>query len=290
MMPTTSDIDVLLRKTIDNLPDGVLLVGPKREIIYTNRMFSTMWGIKEEAFLVESREDLLKYVCGKLCDPDGFLLSIVRSYQSSAYFHDELLLKDGRIFSRRCVPFSEDPADSTRIWILTDVTDAKHAEVDNLTGLPNRRAYSRRFPGIAALDDGCYSGVAIMDVDNFKAYNDLYGHAAGDAVLAELGRLLLSRLRRDDVAFRIGGEEFLIASRDRTDAGLIDFFETLRGEIEARNIAHAGNPPRRVVTASFGLSVFAGPRNPRSLFDTIDRALYASKATGRNRVTLVASE
>lgn len=289
MMPIDSDFDVLLRKTIDNLPDGVLLVGPKKEIFYTNRMFASMWGIPAESLSGESRDDLLEHVCEKVCDPEGFLLSVARSYQSGEYSHDEILLRDGRIFSRRSVPFSEDPTDFTRIWILTDVTDAKHAEVDNLTGLPNRRAYTRRFPGIAALDDGCYSGVAIMDVDNFKAYNDLYGHAAGDVVLADLGRLLLSRMRRDDVAFRIGGEEFLIASRDRTDAGLVDFFETIRGEIEAKKIAHDGNPPRGVVTASFGLSVFAGPRNPRSLFETIDRALYASKATGRNRITIAAA-
>lgn len=125
-----------------------------------------------------------------------------------------------------------------------------------------------------------------MDVDNFKGYNDVYGHAAGDIVLKQIGRLVSSRLRGDDVAFRIGGEEFLIACTARTEMGACAFFEALRLGIEAEGIPHKLNGPRRVVTASFGLAVFRGPHDPEKLFEAVDEALYVSKASGRNVVTI----
>lgn len=276
----------LFKLTLDNLPDGVLLVSTSRKILYTNAAFSSIWHVPPSLLAEQHHPDLFKHVCSQTMDPDGFRSEVVRLYDSTENSEDEILLKDGRILSRRSVPFFDETIGCARIWIFTDVTDAWHAEIDSLTGLPNRRAYGRQFAGIAAQDDGLVSGVAIMDVDNFKAYNDLYGHAAGDAVLQKIGELLLSRIEKTDAAFRIGGEEFLIACRARTDKGALTFFEAIRRAIEGEAIQHQGNPPGNVVTASFGLAVFKGPRDPSRLFESVDRALYISKTCGRNQITL----
>ncbi|OYW28153.1 MAG: hypothetical protein B7Z44_09470, partial [Caulobacter sp. 12-67-6] len=91
--------------------------------------------------------------------------------------------------------------------------------MDALCGIPNRRAYSADYPSfVEAADDGLIKSVGIMDIDNFKAYNDRYGHAAGDLVLRQIGSLLRGKLSPEDMVFRIGGEEFLFACKTREAA------------------------------------------------------------------------
>jgi diguanylate cyclase (GGDEF)-like protein len=175
-------------------------------------------------------------------------------------------------------------AHSTPIWIFTDITEAHNARVDPLTGLLNRRAYSSRFPEfVGAEGDGFVRSVSILDVDNFKQYNDCYGHAAGDAVLRQLGTILRSHLQNaDDLVFRIGGEEFLLGVRSRAESDALLLFEKIRRSIEGMGSIHAGNPPHGVVTASLGLVTFRKPHDPAYIFSRADRALYAAKAAGRN--------
>ena len=142
------------------------------------------------------------------------------------------------------------------------------------------------FPtAVLAEDDGLLRSVSIMDIDNFKLYNDRYGHAAGDAVLRQIGNLLRQQLTRsDDLVFRIGGEEFLIACRFRQDAAIATFFEGIRRSVEQTGIDHAGNAPYNCITASFGVAVFKGPKEPDAVFRAADSLLYDAKASGRNRV------
>lgn len=126
-----------------------------------------------------------------------------------------------------------------------------------------------------------------MDIDNFKSYNDHYGHAAGDRALHKIGALLRRRFRKDDdLAFRIGGEEFIITLKTREAGDALVLFEALCGSIVAMALPHAGNPPHNVVTASFGMTQFHRPQNPFSLFKTADAALYVAKADGRNSISM----
>jgi diguanylate cyclase (GGDEF)-like protein len=277
----------LFQQTLESLPDGVLLISSEREVIYANKTFLALWKVPQTITSNWNRVALLQHVSNQLDQPGMFRREVERLYGSTESSEDELSLGDGRIFSRRSVPFVEQDNGLGRIWIFTDITEAWHARLDALTGLPNRRAYSLKYPKIvSAADDGFIRGVGIMDVDNFKGYNDIYGHAAGDIVLKQIGRLISSRLRGDDIAFRIGGEEFLISCTARTEMGACAFFEALRAGIEAEAIPHQMNGPG-VVTASFGLAVFKGPRDPEKLFEGVDGALYVSKSSGRNMITLV---
>jgi diguanylate cyclase (GGDEF)-like protein len=279
------EADSIFKSTLDHLPDGVLLVGADRRILYINPAFAKMWRIPAHLLDLSDRRSIFEHVATATVDPNAFVAEVQRLYGSNESSEDEIETRYGQILSRRSVPFLEGEG-TCRIWIFTDVTQARYAEIDTLTGLPNRRAYARRYPLIASANDGLVSGVAIMDLDNFKAYNDLYGHAAGDEVLVCIGRLLAARLGPEDSAFRIGGEEFFIACRGRTDDGVLGFFEGIRQSIFAESISHAGNPPSNVVTGSFGLACFRDPQEPKGLFDAVDRALYFSKASGRNRITL----
>lgn len=232
-------------------------------------------------------QHIVEHLARQMDDPAKFMQQVVRLYGTGEYSEDELHLRDGRIISRRSVPFKCEGEDFGRIWIYTDGTEAWNAKIDALTGLRNRRAYARYFPEFAqAADDGMIKAVAIMDLDNFKAYNDTYGHAAGDGVLRRIGALLSPPIVGDEMAFRIGGEEFLIACKNQTEGGVIAFFESIRSGLTTAAIPHSGNGSEKVVTASLGLALFRGPQDPGSLFEAVDLALYQSKSSGRNRMTL----
>ncbi len=278
----------MFERALDCLPDGVLLVRGDRTIAYANTAFAKMWSVPET--LMASGDDfgLLTHVIHQLVDPAQFTREVERLYGSQDNSDDELLFKDGRIFSRRSVPVAQDGDMRARIWVFTDVSEARQAFLDSGTGLANRRAYTRDFPkAMATAEDGLIRSVAILDVDNFKSYNDIYGHAAGDAVLRKIGDLLRARLRNnDDYAFRIGGEEFLFTCKTRTETAAMAFFEELRKSIVAEDIPHDGNSPYGKVTASLGLGIMKGPQEPTLVFQQVDAALYRSKTTGKNKVSL----
>ena len=276
----------LFERALDNLPDGVLLVREGKTIVYANSAFEKIWNVPPGIVISGDDSALLPWVANQVADPAAFVGEVKRLYGSLENSEDMVPLKDGRMISRRSVPFQEDSTLHTRIWIFTDVTEARHAGIDTMTGLPNRRAYSRDFPrSVLAEDDGLVRSVSIMDIDNFKSYNDKYGHAAGDDVLRQIGALLRLRFTRsDDLVFRIGGEEFLLSSRFRESASICSFFEEIRKSVQLTAIEHTGNSPYNCVTASFGVAIFTGPREPDAVFRRADSFLYDAKASGRNRV------
>lgn len=155
---------------------------------------------------------------------------------------------------------------------------------DPLTGALNRRGtqelMTRTFE--QRHDDARFCAI-ILDIDNFKAINDTFGHEAGDAVLKHMAQLLVSRFRVSDIVARIGGEEFCVLASDmRADQARL-LFEELRAAIAATPVDFDGQPI--AYTVSIGLCCALG----LSLDDMLreaDRMLYRSKAIGRNSVTL----
>ena len=283
--PPTEDCSIFER-ALDALPDGVLLVNADRKIVYTNAAFNRLWDVPDR--ILSSRDDALnlQYVMDQLADPEGFRREVERLHPTTETSQDEILFKDGRTIARRSLPFEEQGSFQARIWIFTDVTEAKNAGIDQLTGLANRRAYARDFPAfVSAPPDGLVRSVAIIDIDNFKRYNDCYGHAAGDVVLGDIGALLKTfALRTGDLVFRIGGEEFLMAARTRTSGEARLLFESVRRAVATMKREHAGNPPHGIVTISAGFQSFRQEPDPGALFRRVDERLYDAKAAGRNRV------
>ncbi|MBW6505842.1 MAG: diguanylate cyclase [Rhodobacteraceae bacterium] len=168
------------------------------------------------------------------------------------------------------------------------------AVTDPLTGLYNRRYALPHLLQMAARarETGRQFAVMVLDLDRFKAVNDTWGHAAGDAVLAEIAGRLTANLREVDLVARIGGEEFLVAMPETTlDAARLAA-ERLCRKVEEKPVELVDGVTRIPVTVSIGMAMGGGgATNPEidDLMHEADRALLRSKAFGRNKVTISAS-
>jgi diguanylate cyclase (GGDEF)-like protein len=166
---------------------------------------------------------------------------------------------------------------------------------DGLTGLKNRGAFDEYFPRMwqQALRDHRSLALLLIDVDHFKAYNDRYGHQAGDAALRRVAQVVKGFARRPlDMAARYGGEEFVIALFDLDAAGVRAIAEDLRKSIHALSIVHEDSATALHVTASVGVSIIV-PRHghsPEGAVQLADEALYTAKRSGRNAVAVVDAE
>jgi diguanylate cyclase (GGDEF)-like protein len=167
---------------------------------------------------------------------------------------------------------------------VSNLALAQESHTDTLTALHNRRYLLARLPEILA--SGKSMGVLQIDIDHFKQVNDRYGHAVGDAVLRELGRLLAAARRDSDIAVRWGGEEFLLLLQDVDAADVMNIAERLRQDIGAQDFMD-GRGGKLRLTCSIGFSMHPIATHADSAtFDTAlelaDLALYRAKQAGRN--------
>jgi diguanylate cyclase (GGDEF)-like protein len=155
------------------------------------------------------------------------------------------------------------------------------ARTDELTDLPNRRALDEEIARALAVArrSGRPFGVVMVDVDRFKFINDTHGHAVGDATLTAFARRLAGALREPDRAFRYGGEEFCLLLDDTDLAGARTLAERAR-----EHVMLPFDGTMRALTASFGATAWQPEDTGDALFRRADRALYAAKNNGRNRV------
>lgn len=162
------------------------------------------------------------------------------------------------------------------------------ASSDEMTGLSNRRAFMAALDrSVARSADGRKElAYAIFDIDRFKSINDTYGHAVGDAVIAEVARRALAAFRARDLVGRIGGEEFgvILPAANRTEA--MDACARMRAAIEAKPIAIGRKAIP--VTVSIGVAQLRVQEDTASLMARADEALYLAKNGGRNLVRLAA--
>jgi diguanylate cyclase (GGDEF)-like protein len=163
------------------------------------------------------------------------------------------------------------------------------ALTDPLTGLPNRRQFEQALRTELARTQrgGGVCSLAMIDVDNFKPYNDALGHLAGDAVLSELASLMRAHLRAGDVGCRWGGDEFAAIIHGAGEADAIRIVERLRGIVAAHAFAGQDAVSGGRLTISVGLA--CAPRDGtdyETLVRHADEALYRAKSSGRNSVWL----
>ena len=159
------------------------------------------------------------------------------------------------------------------------------ALTDSLTGLATRHHFLAEFEReMHRARRGRPLSVLVLDVDDFKSINDSLGHAAGDCVLAELGRRVRTVLREGDVAGRLGGEEFSVALADADEALALAVAERLRAAMAATAVALAGSGEVRF-TVSIGVATLQpGDGGPAALLARADAAMYEAKRAGRNCV------
>ncbi len=157
---------------------------------------------------------------------------------------------------------------------------------DDLTGLLNRRAMLDRMQleQHRSLRSGSPLLIAQLDIDHFKVVNDTHGHAAGDLVLQSFADTVRRNVRDTDVLARWGGEEFVLLLCDTPAADAVALMERLRQAVQAMQVPVAQGGQPITVTVSIGLARHT-PADPLAgTLERADRALYAAKAGGRNRV------
>lgn len=178
-------------------------------------------------------------------------------------------------------------AGAVRVKVLQDELRARVEELDrvsrtdHLTGLHNRRHIEEHLRGLrsASRRHGHPLAVLVVDIDNFKDVNDTVGHAAGDEVLVEVARRLLSELRGEDLLGRWGGEEFIVLAphTDVTAAAMLG--ERLRSAVGGAPVKSG----RHDLDVTISVGAAAGA-DDADLVAQADRLLYAAKAAGRDRV------
>ncbi len=169
---------------------------------------------------------------------------------------------------------------------------AELAQQDALTWTKNRRVFDEYLPRLwrQAVSDERLLAVLVLDVDQFKPYNDRYGHQAGDAVLRRVALAIQQQARRPfDLVARYGGEEFAVILYDTDAAGAGGTAERMRRAVEELGIEHRESASGNVVTISVGVAVVSptAGRNALGALQLADEALYRAKSKGRNRIELV---
>lgn len=213
-------------------------------------------------------------ICERIPFGDGYLGTIGLAPRAPVHYNDPILIKT----------IARELGGALRMATLVEESRLT-ATIDMLTGLLNRRAFlewaTRELRRAERYRDAL--SIVVLDVDHFKQINDRHGHATGDAVLAFVGRLLQKAVRSCDVVARWGGEEFVLALPSTPLQGAVLVAERARRTLEEASV-RATNGSVVPVTASFGVAQLHPGETIDQLIDRADRAMYAAKSGGRNRV------
>jgi diguanylate cyclase (GGDEF)-like protein/PAS domain S-box-containing protein len=186
---------------------------------------------------------------------------------------------------------------SAVVQTLRDMTEEKLAQIaleqlatrDGLTGLANRRCFDDTLHAewARALRQRQPLSLLMVDVDNFKAYNDANGHLGGDECLKRVATAVSSEMRANDLVARYGGEEFAVILPNQSLKGAATVAERIRTRVEQLQVPNRTSPGEHVTVSIGAATALASPENSASdLVGIADAALYRAKHMGRNRISL----
>ncbi|WP_458392024.1 diguanylate cyclase [Rhizobium laguerreae] len=296
----------LLSHAMAGMSDGIAMYDSKGFLVFCNDQYRAAFPLSGDARVVGAHiSDILRRVAEtgeRTGIPDADREEWIRSVSATLHSNkdEEVQLHNGDWRSIR----TRLAEDGTAVAVVSDITATKQAEIalrlsaeqlrnlaetDGLTGIVNRRAFDEAFAretAGSARKNTSFS-LLMVDIDRFKAYNDTYGHPAGDQCLRVVSRCLRQSVSRPaDIVARYGGEEFVVLLPATSAKGAMIVAEQFARLLSQENIVHSGSEFGRV-TASIGISCATGATlriDPSRLLTEADAALYDAKTQGRNRI------
>lgn len=307
----------ILLEAMSCLTQGVLVVDANARVVYANERYRSMRALPEHIVAPGvSLADMFHYHAYRgeygLGDPEQHINTRLQPVIDRLPFALDRQLADGTYMAVTGSPLPS----GGYVFTFTDVTErhetarrleeqieertrslelanqklAELSVTDGLTGVPNRRHFDTVMAAewARANRNGASLALLMLDVDWFKAYNDQYGHLAGDQCLRDIAGVLKERVRRPgDTVARYGGEEFAVILSDTDADGARTLAESLCEAVSEKVIVHECSS-WGVVTVSIGVSVQVANRydTPHAWIQAADAALYRAKTLGRNRVEM----
>lgn len=160
-------------------------------------------------------------------------------------------------------------------------------KIDPLTGIYNRRAFDELSKETLNINENKFTAILYLDIDNFKKYNDFYGHNMGDITLQKVARTINNTLeKKDDKSFRLGGEEFCVFIIVNNQKEMIQISNKILKNIRKLNIEHIENDNKKIVTISIGAYLNTSNKTITEMLQYADKALYKAKENGRDRLEI----
>ncbi|MBL8483561.1 MAG: diguanylate cyclase [Rhodocyclaceae bacterium] len=285
-----------LEALLDVMRIGVLFVDQERRVQYSNRAFHRIWQIGHGENLSGIDDaSLLDRTQALRGDDLAYRAHIAAVMTTSGHSEPyEFTLSDGRIVTDMSAVVLSAAGDHAigRVWIFEDVTEERRiaqrlvelAERDALTGLLNRRRFEEELHqrhGEAERRGGAL-GLMEIDLDGFKPINDEFGHQAGDQVLIEFAAAIARVVRKSEMFFRIGGDEFAILAPDCGAEAMQALAQRVLARIDALEFTFQGRSVR--ISASLGIAIYPQhAADAEQLAQHADAAMYAAKQGGKHR-------
>jgi two-component system, cell cycle response regulator len=292
-----------LRLIVDCMAEGLMIIEANGRIQYGNPACERYFGYGPHELTGHALADLLtgavaqeylEYFAACAADPSS-------AHQRGAC---EVLIRQ-RDGSTRAMDLTLTPMHAREplfIGLLHDITHHKQSEtvlqraalVDPLTKIANRRHFDSFLEKEwqRAIRSGEPMSLLVLDVDHFKLYNDTLGHVAGDLCLQKVAAVLQSHaLRTTDLAARYGGEEFVLLFAETAAENALLLAEAIRAHIESLQLVNPRSPASEWITVSIGVATVIPTQLDviETFFVAADRAMYAAKEAGRNRVRVINS-
>ncbi|MBM7854663.1 diguanylate cyclase (GGDEF)-like protein/PAS domain S-box-containing protein [Desulfohalotomaculum tongense] len=292
---------------IEFLPDATFVVDSSRKIIAWNRAIEELTGVhKNEIIGKTDYSQALPFY-----NPPGpTLIDLIFSNDKEVELKYDYVTKKGNtLFAETYLPLPEKK--EVFLWVaasplldssgklvgaietMRDITERKKIEnqlqhlamYDFLTDIPNRYSLEKHLKrAVAKAKRGEKSALLFIDLDNFKLVNDALGHAAGDRVLITLTNLLKKSLRKKDLFFRFGGDEFVVLLENTSAEEAKIVAEKLRRVLDDGQLCLSIYRTSFNLTISIGIVMIDGNFDPQKILSLADNALYSAKEEGRNKI------
>ncbi|MDO8414343.1 MAG: diguanylate cyclase [Gallionellaceae bacterium] len=277
------------------MPVGVLFADGAHRIQYCNNQFRRLWKLDENEKVVGCIDtELLSRLHSQVVQAEVALHSVNKSIEmhvASQPFDIELK-SGGTIRARSCpVPDETGKRHIGRVWLCEDVTDEHQhlqyfqflSERDALTGLYNRRRFEDELTRLFAQAHRNSTRLTLLffDLDDFKPVNDSFGHAAGDIVLKEVGKILAGQVRRSEIVCRLGGDEFAMLIPDAAQHEIETLAQRIIETISQATFYFDGQEVH--LCCSAGIAFYPDHADTAAtLMQHADRAMYQAKHAGKN--------